>query len=62
MRVLANNEIRCELVDGTLVEKPGGQIGSVLGGWLIHCLWSDLETRNLGRVFGADAPHELKPG
>ena len=61
LRVLAEHDILCELVDGTLVEKPVGQVESVLGGWLIHCLWSYLETRNLGRVFGADAPHELKP-
>lgn len=61
IRLLDQENVLCELVDGVLVEKAVGQIESVLGGWLIHCLWAYLETRDLGRVYGADAPHELRP-
>lgn len=61
LRLLDRDNILCELVDDTLVEKAVGQVESLLAGWLIHCLWSFLETRDLGRVFGADAPFELRP-
>ncbi len=61
VQLLHSDSVLCELVDGTLVEKAVGQIESVLGGWLIHCLWAYLETRDLGRVYGADAPCELRP-
>ena len=60
LRLLEQDNIPCELVNGTLVEKAMGQIESSLAVWLSHYFCAYLEGRPIGRVFGADAPHELK--
>ncbi len=60
LRLLERDNIPCELVNGTLVEKVMGQLESSLAVWLAHFLCAYLENRPIGRVFGADAPHELK--
>lgn len=61
VRLLERQKVLCELVDGTLVEKPVGQIESVLASWLGHCLWAYLTTKDLGRVYSPDGPFQLKP-
>lgn len=60
VRLLERDNLPCELANGTLVEKAMGQLESELGGLLIHYLYLYLASHDLGRVFGADAPHELK--
>src|SRR5215475_87843 len=42
----------CELIDGTLVEKPVGYLESLIAGWLITELNSFIGSRNLGYVSG----------
>jgi Uma2 family endonuclease len=42
----------CELVDGTLVEKPVGYLESLIAGWLITELNNFIGSRNLGFVSG----------
>ena len=42
----------CELVDGTLVEKPVGYLESLIAGWLITELNNFIGPRNLGFVSG----------
>ena len=59
LRLLDKFNIQCELVDGTLVEKPMGQIKSRLGTWLGFYLCSYLQQHDIGWVSGSDAPHEL---
>lgn len=59
LRLLDKFNIQCELVDGTLVEKPMGQIESRLGTWLSFYLCAYLEQHDIGWISGSDAPHEL---
>jgi Uma2 family endonuclease len=54
--------ILCELVDGTLVEKPMGAIESGLASLIVHHLLTYLEGNDLGAVFGADGMLRLAPG
>ena len=61
LRLLEKDNILCELVEGTLVEKAVGQIESSLGIWLSHCLCCYLDQHDIGRIYGSDAPHELVP-
>ena len=42
----------CELIDGTLVEKPVGYLESLIAGWLITELNNFIGSRNLGYVSG----------
>src|SRR5438876_2175846 len=42
----------CELVDGTLVEKPVGYLESLIAGWLITELNNFIGSRSLGYVSG----------
>jgi len=51
----------CELIDGTLVEKPIGWLESLLGAVLVRWLGSFVTSRNLGIVIGADGYTELYP-
>ncbi|HEY2380530.1 MAG TPA: Uma2 family endonuclease [Terriglobia bacterium] len=44
----------CELIDGTLVEKPAGYLESLIAGWLLTELNVFIGSRNLGYVSGAD--------
>lgn len=59
---LEHGEVRCELIDGTLVDKPSGQIEAVLGSWLIHQLWAYFEANNLGVVCCPSLPIQLRSG
>src|SRR5262245_52234962 len=49
----------CELVDGTLVEKPMGWHESQLAFLLGHFLLAHILPRNLGIVLGPDAPQRM---
>ena len=65
--VLLNNESKlktaiCELVDGTLVEKPMGWEESAIAGLIIHFLVGFTKPRKLGTVLGADGMLRLVPG
>jgi Uma2 family endonuclease len=52
----------CELVDGTLVEKPMGQYESRLGAVLVFFLETYLTDHDLGFCYGADAMLRIVPG
>jgi Uma2 family endonuclease len=52
----------CELVDGVLVQKPVGTKEALLGGLILHLLWTHLEENDLGVVVPADGPLRLKIG
>ena len=65
--VLLNNESRlrtaiCELVDGTLVEKPMGWEESAIAVLIGHFLVAFAKPRKLGTVLGADGMLRLVPG
>jgi Uma2 family endonuclease len=55
------NEL-CELVDGTLVEKPVGLEESFLAGWLLTLINQFVVPRNLGAVTGEAGLMELPSG
>ncbi|MGL5096918.1 MAG: Uma2 family endonuclease, partial [Planctomycetia bacterium] len=52
----------CELVDGTLVEKPMGYHESALAIWIGHLLFCYLEENDVGELAGADGALRLMPG
>ncbi len=52
----------CELIDGTLVEKPMGRYESFLAGWLITYLNLFLEDNPIGVVFGESALLRINTG
>jgi Uma2 family endonuclease len=52
----------CELVDGTLVEKPRGFFEARIGGVLLHFLEDYLEEHDLGICVPADAMLRIVPG
>jgi Uma2 family endonuclease len=52
----------CELIDGTLVEKPMGFFEGRLGGVLLHFLEDYLEEHDLGFCVPADAMIRIAPG
>ncbi len=52
----------CELVDGTLVEKPMGFGESEIAGLILYALLGFIRPRRLGIVLPADGPHRLRPG
>lgn len=52
----------CELVDGTLVEKPVGYAEGVLAIWLGHLLYEFMGSRDLGVIAGADGGLRLRAG
>jgi Uma2 family endonuclease len=52
----------CELVNGTLVEKPMGFYESLLAAALIRILGTFVEARNLGVVSAGDGPMRLRVG
>lgn len=52
----------CELIDGTLVEKPMGQDESLLTVWLAAWLGLFIELHNLGILLGPDGFVRLFPG
>ena len=52
----------CELVEGTLVEKPVGLSESFLAGWLLTQINMHVLRGNLGFVTGGDGFYELQGG
>jgi len=52
----------CELVDGTLVEKPVGTIESFLAAILIRILGNYASVKKLGLVSGEQGPYRLRLG
>lgn len=52
----------CELIDGTLVEKPVGIWEGMIAAYLITALNQFVLPRNLGGVFGADSTMRMKSG
>jgi Uma2 family endonuclease len=52
----------CELVDGTLVEKPVGQEESFLANWLIMVVNQFVTAHNLGYTTGEQGLYELPGG
>jgi Uma2 family endonuclease len=65
--VLLHNESKlktaiCELVDGTLVEKPMGWEESEIAGLIIHFLVAFVRPRRLGVVLAPDGMLRLFPG
>jgi Uma2 family endonuclease len=58
----ARDKPLCELVDGTLVEKPVGFFEARLGSILSHFIESYLEKNDLGITLGADAMMRIVPG
>jgi Uma2 family endonuclease len=62
LRYLDRDNRLCELIDGTLVEKPMGQRESSLAVWLIVFIGQYLEQHPIGQVYGADGPFRLRRG
>ncbi len=62
IRVLDRENRPCELVDGTLVEKPMGMNESVIAGLILTYLNHFVRPRKLGIVTGADGTLKLFPG
>ena len=65
--LIRNNESRfrtaiCELVDGTLVEKPVGWEESAVAGLIIQALLNFVGPRKLGTVLAPDGMLRLVPG
>ena len=60
--LLAPGNEGCELIDGTLVEKPAGEEESFLGSWLGTLLNQFVVPRNLGIVTGEQGFYELPSG
>lgn len=52
----------CELIDGTLVEKPGGCWEGLIAANIIVLLAAFVNPRKLGAVFGADSTLRMKSG
>jgi Uma2 family endonuclease len=60
--LLSEGNDRCELVDGTLVEKPVGQEESFLGYWLGTVINNHVLAHNLGFILGEAGFVELPDG
>lgn len=60
-RTRAGNRL-CELIDGTLVEKPVGTRESLMAGFVFGFLWDYLKGNDIGRLLGADGACKLRPG
>jgi Uma2 family endonuclease len=59
---LVEGDTLCELVDGTLVEKPVGYEKSLIAKAIAHALENFVRPRKLGLVAGADATLRLTSG
>lgn len=55
-----DNKVLCELVNGTLVEKPMGYQESRIAAILIRYLLESVESNDIGFVTGADGPYRMK--
>jgi Uma2 family endonuclease len=62
LKVSANEDRVCELVDGVLVEKPTGFTESILASYLCQILGKWVREKNLGFVTAPDGTIRLFPG
>jgi Uma2 family endonuclease len=62
LHLLQHEGRACELVDGTLVEKPVGTIESFLAAILIRILGNFTSVRRLGLISGEQGPYRLRLG
>jgi len=62
LHLLDHENRLCELVDGTLVEKPMGILESCLAGLIIRLLGNFVEDHDLGIVTAPDGTLRLLPG
>src|SRR5436309_9128643 len=62
LRKVEVEDCMCELINGTLVQKPVGMYESQVAAVLIHFLMSFVVPRRLGLVSGGDGPMRLKLG
>lgn len=53
---------RCELIDGTLIERFGTLHGAVLVATLIRKVWEKAEEGDVGVVLPGSVPYRLRPG
>ena len=60
LRLEASEDRLCELVNGTLVEKPMGRKESMLALWIGFRLNGYLEKNNIGELSGADGSMRLR--
>jgi Uma2 family endonuclease len=58
----SSQKLRCELIDGVLVEKAIGFKEAVIASLIAWYLWDYLEKHDLGLAFGSDGPIRLKLG
>jgi Uma2 family endonuclease len=61
VRIHGEEDILCELVDGTLVEKIMGYSESIIAIAIATRLWNYVTPRKLGKVTGADGMMKLFP-
>lgn len=62
LRFVERDEHLCELIDGTLVEKPVGSWEGLIAANLIFILGNYLSKNDLGAVFGDASPMRMKIG
>ncbi len=62
LNILDHENRLCELVDGTLVEKPMGVLEACLAGVIIRLLGNFVEDHDLGIVTAPDGTLRLMPG
>ena len=62
LRLLDQEKRLCELVHGTLVEKPVGMLESLVAAALIRIIGNYVESKNLGVVSAPDGPYRLRSG
>jgi Uma2 family endonuclease len=62
LRYLDRENRICELIDGTLVEKPTGQAESSLAVWIGFFIGQYLERNPIGQLYGANGPFRLSRG
>ena len=62
LRALARRDLLCELVEGTLVEKPPNFRASALTAWIVRLLWPPVEANDHGFLTGPNCPFRLFPG
>jgi Uma2 family endonuclease len=58
----SSEPVRCELIDGVLVEKRKGIREALWATLIVHYLWKFLEKHDLGLALGADGFVRLFPG
>jgi len=60
LQLIERDKRLCELIDGTLVEKPVGSWEGLIGARVVTVLTVFADAHNLGAVFGADSPMRMK--